>query len=148
MRFLALLITLLSFNLTVSSQNNMEVTLKSDSQISLSADTYEIICTVTNTSEAEQKFCKFYTPFEGINGDIFTIKKGWFGSVDYKGVMKKRTAPTEDDYISLAPGESKTTTVNLKKAYDFSSSGTYKIQFCGRTINGLPHSNKIKVNIN
>ena len=135
---------MLSF-LFPSGDKELDIQLSVENPISVDAETYTINCCITNTSTEIKKFCTYFTPFENLSGEIFKIKKSDSSKVDYVGVMKKRKGPKETDYISLNPGKSINTVIDIKKGYDFSGPGTYKVQFKGRDINNLSKSNKLKL---
>ena len=128
--------------------DNFEVTL------TVYKETFEInepvlaIIRVKNSNDVTAKFCIYHTPFEGIANNIFEIERDG-EALGYHGMMKKRAAPGDSDYIELKPGESTTCTVELNEVYSLDKKGTYTIRFIGNTsINGLPDSTKITFTMN
>jgi hypothetical protein len=84
--------------------------------------------TLTNTTHTSLYVLKWYTPLEGIAGEIFRVERG--GQViPYAGILATRAAPTRDNYVLLSPGESASAEVDLATAYDFSQAGVYTIEF-------------------
>ncbi|MDC7245524.1 MAG: hypothetical protein PQJ47_06385 [Sphaerochaetaceae bacterium] len=52
-------------------------------------------------------------------------------SIGYEGIMVNRMEIGADDYITLGPGESVETRVNLLDGYPLNSEGLYQIFFKG-----------------
>ena len=70
----------------------------------------------------------WYTPFEGIVGDIFRVT--WNGqSLPFIGILKKRGEPSPESYILIKPEGAVIAEVNLSEFYDFSKPGTYTIAY-------------------
>ncbi len=74
---------------------------------------------------------KWYTPLEGIRGDIFTVTLEG-KPLRYEGPMVKRGDPVRDDYVRIPPGGSVEAEVDLSQAYPFSKAGEYHVEFRGR----------------
>ncbi|WP_341501473.1 M35 family metallo-endopeptidase [Gallaecimonas sp. GXIMD4217] len=83
---------------------------------------------LTNTAKHPIKVLKWYTPADGLEDGIFKISRDG-QAVPYQGPHYKRPAPSEKDYVKLAPGESLNTQVELSAYYDLSESGSYDIQY-------------------
>ena len=81
-----------------------------------------------NVSETPLYILRWYTPIEGIAGEIFRVTRDG-QTVPYRGIVAYRNPPTADEYIWLNPGESVSAVVNLGEAYDFSKTGEYRIRF-------------------
>lgn len=81
-----------------------------------------------NTSDTPLYILNWYTPLEGIGGEIFqvTFKDK---PLLYDGILASRTPPTADAYVLLNPGESVSAVVDLAGAFDFSKAGRYHIRF-------------------
>ena len=95
----------------------------------------EVRFTLTNRSETSLYVLRWYTPLEGLYGDIFRVERDG-EPVPYNGPLVMRGDPTGDDYVYLDPGESVSATVDLTAvgendvpAYDFSKPGRYTIAF-------------------
>jgi len=88
----------------------------------------KIMFTFENKSDQIIHFLKWYTPFEGIKGDLFRITLNE-RVVRYEGRMVKRGEPDIDDYISIDPGKSVDTTVDLSMAYSLDKPGLYQVNY-------------------
>lgn len=83
---------------------------------------------VTNKSDQAVYLLTWYTPLEGVLGDIFQITyEGQERS--YLGPMVMRAAPLAEQYVMLEPGGSATAVVDVSTAYDFTRVGHYTIAF-------------------
>jgi len=83
---------------------------------------------ITNPNDHAIKILKWLTPLNGVQGPLFTVLRDGTPAA-YLGPIYKRVAPTDQDYITLAAGESLTSEVNLSTFYDFSISGNYEISY-------------------
>jgi len=70
----------------------------------------------------------WYTPLEGILGDIFQVTYNG-EELSYLGPQVMRAAPLPEQYILLEAGGSATAMVDISTAYDFSNAGLYTISF-------------------
>jgi len=82
---------------------------------------------------------KWYTPLEGIAGNIFEVTLNG-QEVPYIGIMASRGAPTAESYVFLEAGEEVTAKVNLVQSYDFSQPGVYTIKYRSPFISHIAHS--------
>lgn len=82
---------------------------------------------------------KWYTPLEGIGGDIFEVTRNG-QPIPYLGPLVSRAAPTPESYIYVEPDKGVTAEVNIAEAYDFSQPGTYTIKFRSPRISYLARS--------
>ena len=73
----------------------------------------------------------WYTPLEGIAGDIFQVTRSG-EKLLYQGVLAKRGDPTRGEYIVIEPGETASAEVDLRAGYDLSTPGSYQVQFTTR----------------
>ncbi|MDK1032792.1 MAG: hypothetical protein QGD94_12345, partial [Planctomycetia bacterium] len=78
-----------------------------------------------NVGKKAVKFLPWYTPLEGISGDIFTIVGPDGKKVRYWGIIKQRPLPRARDFLSLAAGGRAIRRVRL--LYDFTKPGRYRI---------------------
>lgn len=92
-----------------------------------------------NVSDTPLHVLQWYTPLEGIGGEIFTVTHDR-QSIPYKGILASRTPPTTDAYVFLNPGESVSAVVDLSKSYDFSQVGEYRINFISPRISHIAKS--------
>jgi hypothetical protein len=81
-----------------------------------------------NLAEAPRYVLKWYTPFEGVAGEIFRVEHDG-EVVPYRGIRAKRGEPVAADYIKLSAGASAEASVDLAHSYDLSVPGTYRIEF-------------------
>lgn len=88
----------------------------------------EVEFTITNTGDRALYLLNWYTPLEGVLGNIFKV--AFQGQeLPYQGPMVMRAAPLPEQYIQLVAGESKTAVVGLSDVYDFTESGEYTIAY-------------------
>jgi heat shock protein HslJ len=71
---------------------------------------------------------KWFTPLEGLAGDIFSVQRDG-AEVPYRGKMVKQGPPVSEDYVWLDAGGSIAAEVDLAEGYDFSQTGQYTLQF-------------------
>lgn len=102
---------------------------------------------VTNNGTTAVTFLPWQTPLEGrlTAGCLKVIYNG--EELPYRGIMVKRRPPTDEDYITLQPGESTSEKVDISDSYDFSRAGKYSIQFIERYESEVPNSNTIEIMI-
>jgi peptidyl-Lys metalloendopeptidase len=87
-----------------------------------------VTVTLRNDGRHAVKLLRWHTPAEGLEEPLFEVTRDG-AQVAFEGPHYKRPAPTEADYVRLAPGESLTRTVDLQGVYDLSKSGTYRVRF-------------------
>ena len=91
-------------------------------------DPIELEFRVTNHSDQAIYLLNWYTPLEGVLGNIFQVS--YEGQqLSYLGPLVMRAAPLAEQYILLEPGGSATAVVDVSTAYDFSAVGNYVIAF-------------------
>lgn len=101
---------------------------------------------VHNQGDAPATFCRYHTPFEGIQNDIFIVEHG-DSELPYQGKMKKRAPPEPRDYTTVKPGSSTSwAEVDLTDGYTFEQ-GHYTVRFRGSGIPGLPDSAPITLTL-
>ena len=88
---------------------------------------------VSNQSDQDVYLLTWYTPLEGILGDIFRVSCNG-RELPYLGPQVMRAAPLADQYVFLSAGESLSDVVDLSTVYDFSEQGVYKVAFKSPTI--------------
>jgi peptidyl-Lys metalloendopeptidase len=84
--------------------------------------------TLANRTDEELLVLDWFTPLEGVAGDIFRVERDG-EPVAYRGILVKRGIPHPDEYVSIAPGESVSAEVDLAESYDLSAPGSYTIEF-------------------
>lgn len=84
--------------------------------------------TITNPTRHSVRILKWFTPVDGLEAPLFSVKLDG-EPVAYYGAIYKRPAPTGADYLTLKSGDSITYPVNLGQYYDLSANGRYEISF-------------------
>ena len=84
--------------------------------------------TLTNTSSEGFFVLKWFTPLEGLAGDIFLVQRDGV-DLPYRGKLVKRGPPISEDYVWIDAGGSISAEVDLAEGYDFSPAGQYTLQF-------------------
>lgn len=86
---------------------------------------------ITNNCDSLRSFCTYHTPFEGFMAPFFNIIYTETGEqAKYIGKKVKRPEPSENDFIELDPGETKSVKIDLNYGYELMNTGKYKILFC------------------
>jgi peptidyl-Lys metalloendopeptidase len=90
----------------------------------------DVLVTVTLTNHAStiQYLLAWQTPLAGIAAPLFEVTRDG-QAVSYLGIQAKRAAPAPADYLALAPGASRSVTVELSKLYDMSVTGAYSVRY-------------------
>jgi|SRR5215217_1974989 peptidyl-Lys metalloendopeptidase len=83
-----------------------------------------------NLSNEDLWVLSWYTPLEGIKGDIFRVLCDG-NEILYEGPMVKRGQPTKSDYIHIDPGRSVSREVDISSVYKLPPSHEYVVQFEG-----------------
>jgi peptidyl-Lys metalloendopeptidase len=91
-------------------------------------DDVRVRVTVTNTSASPARLLKWALPFDAIEAPLFEVTRDGV-KARYLGVRVKRAAPTDEDYVELAPGASRTATVELSSLYEMSVTGAYTVRY-------------------
>ncbi|MFE8597764.1 M35 family metallo-endopeptidase [Archangium violaceum] len=91
-------------------------------------ETASVTLTLTNDSRHPVKLLKWYTPAEGLEESLLQVKLNG-EDVAFTGPHYKRQAASEKDFLSLAPGESLSHTLDLGEVYDLSRTGSYSVRF-------------------
>lgn len=121
--------------LPIDSNADLTALLEIPGQLAV-GEKVDLKFTLTNTSETPMYVLKWYTPLEGIAGEIFRVVRDG-QMVPYEGIMASRGAPTHDEYIFLGVGESVSAVVDLSTAFDFSKAGTYEVRFISPRISHI-----------
>ncbi|HWV71913.1 MAG TPA: hypothetical protein VN040_09370 [Pseudosphingobacterium sp.] len=100
---------------------------------------------VFNPTEDTLRFTKYHTPFEGFLNNFLTIKDTDGNEVTYIGPMAKRIMPpVPESYVTIAPHDSLSVNIDLRKGYRFEKKGTYTIQYNGGNVSGMADGEGIK----
>lgn len=90
-------------------------------------ETVKLIMHLTNTGSQPVKMVVWDSPYErGWQGPYMTVLRGET-PVNYRGPVTKRGDPTAEDYLTLAPGETKLATIDLSAVFDLRRAATYKV---------------------
>ncbi|WNG26770.1 peptidase M35 [Cystobacter fuscus] len=91
-----------------------------------------VTVTFTNVSSQPVQLLRWFVPgTEGVKGGLFEVSRNG-EEVAYIGPHIKRRAPQAEDFVTLAPGESRSGTASLSGLYDLSESGTYSVRFAAQ----------------
>ncbi len=90
----------------------------------------ELLFQLTNRTAAPLYVLSWRSPLERVGGRDFDITRDG-AEVAYQGPMKKRGAPSPDQYLTVAPGATVEGRLDLALAYDLSQPGRYRIAFPG-----------------
>ncbi len=123
----AIVLVCLSFS-GFARTNNLSVSLTVADRATVSDQEVMVDVVFTNNGSTSLSIPKWFVPDGELEGNLFLLSRD--GSrVPYLGPIIKRAAPTAQDMISLAPGESITRSVDIAGMYDLSASGEYKMQY-------------------
>ena len=88
----------------------------------------KITYALTNNTDRTLQVLRWQTPLGGLTGRLFEVAQAG-ESVAYVGPMFKRAAPTASDYITLQPGESIKTEIDLTAYYDMKAGGRFEVRY-------------------
>jgi len=87
-----------------------------------------VTVTVTNRTGETQSFLRRGTPFADLfDAPMFAVERDG-QPLTYLGRVVKYMPPRAEDFIELAPGESRSITVNLGDVFDLAAAGRYRVQ--------------------
>jgi hypothetical protein len=109
------------------SQKNLEAVLQVPNALP-DGDSVEVKFTLINNSGSGLYVLKWYTPLEGLGGEIFQVERDG-QPIPYEGPLAMRGDPTPDAYVFLDSGASVSATIDLAAAYNFSGPNEYTITF-------------------
>jgi peptidyl-Lys metalloendopeptidase len=84
--------------------------------------------TLANQTAEDLRVLTWYTPLEGLLGEIFVVERDG-ESVPYRGILMKRGVPSAEDYVEIAAGSSASAEVEIGEAFDMSEPGEYKVTY-------------------
>ncbi len=88
----------------------------------------KIVYSVSNTTNAPVQLLRWQTPVDGVDNNLFAVMQNG-QPVAYVGRLVKRPAPTDKDYIELAPGQNLTVEVDLTAYYDMRKGGQFTVRY-------------------
>jgi hypothetical protein len=121
-----------------ASQSDLRASLEVPPQLS-SGESTQLRFTLINESDIRLYLLRWYTPLEGIAGEIFLVKRDG-QMIPYRGILASRMPPTPDDYVMLDPGASASAVVDLSEGYDLSEPGEYTVKFLSPKISHVARS--------
>lgn len=128
------------------NDSQLEVIISSDKDTYVLGDAIMLSFEVKNEGTKMISFLPWQTPLEGrFTADRFAVLLN-DSPIAYSGMMVKRKAATDEDYLKLEAGKSTKAEINLLDAYKLVEKGVYKIQFKG-TYESLPESNCIQIEV-
>ncbi len=98
--------------------------------------------TLENLQDENLWILKWYTPLEGIRGEIFQVNCDG-KEILYEGMRAKRGDPDRDSYMHIAPGGSVSEMVNLSGVYNIPVSNECQVEFKGRIYDVLSSEGKL-----
>jgi peptidyl-Lys metalloendopeptidase len=87
--------------------------------------------TLENLSDHNVWVLTWYTPLEGIKGNIFDVTCDG-KPIPYEGIMARRGNPRREDYIQIPSMAAVSATVDLSEAYKIHQCNECKVKFRGR----------------
>jgi peptidyl-Lys metalloendopeptidase len=87
-----------------------------------------VILKYSNIGSDTMSIYKWYLPEKGLCDPLFEVTRNGV-RVEYVGPLVKRRAPRADDVISLAPGMTVSTAIQLSLVYNMTQTGNYSIQY-------------------
>lgn len=124
-----------SSQLNEQALGDVAVSLSVASQTLRASDAAAVTVTYTNVSSQPVSLLRWYVPgTPGIKTEMLSVTRNG-EEVEYVGPHIKRAAPSSEDFIVLAPGESYSGVVSLSELYDLSESGNYSVRFAAQSVN-------------
>ncbi len=124
-----LIFALLFSGTTLAQITSLQVSLSAVSADFKASDALSVEFSLLNTSNQDIRVLKWGTPLEGeFKADMFVVTQGGT-QIAYIGRQVKRSSPQGNDYLSLAPGESVTASIDLASGYAIYASGKYTVRF-------------------
>jgi len=91
-------------------------------------DRLAIAYSMINNTDDTLYLCKWKTPLEGFDSNMFTVTKDE-EEVTYIGRLIKRGSPSPDDYVLIAPKGRVSGTIDLSEGYAVYKEGDYTVTF-------------------
>jgi hypothetical protein len=109
------------------SPSGLSATLEAPSFLP-SGEAVRVTFTLANHSPERLYVLTWYTPLEGMFGEIFRVTRDG-QAIPYEGPLVERGDPLPENYVLIEPEASVSADVDLATAYDFSRAGEYTIEF-------------------
>lgn len=107
---------------------NILVGLDFDKRAYKAPEKQTLTFSLTNESKETIRVLKWHTPLEGLKSNMFNVEHEGKKAV-YLGRVYKRGVPTEDDYLTLQPGQTVKKEVDLTEEYDIVDAGNYSVRY-------------------
>lgn len=104
------------------------VSLEFDKRAYKASEPQKLFFSITNESASPMRVLRWHTPLEGFKSNMFRVEHMDKQCV-YLGRVYKRGLPTEDDYITLPPGETVRQEVDFTEAYDIAEAANYSVRY-------------------
>ena len=124
---LSLLLVVVSFS-SFARSNDLMINLSLVDRTTVSDQDVMVNVTFTNVGQTPLQLVRWYVPDGDLDGDLFVLSRDG-QDVPYVGPLVKRGSLTNQDLMTLQPGESVQRTVELAAVYDLSTSGVYSIRY-------------------
>jgi peptidyl-Lys metalloendopeptidase len=118
-----------------AARQDREPTLRNPLAISMVADASSnqpfmgvVEFKITNNSAESLRVPYWQLPSAAGQGDLFKVYRNG-AKAGYLGALVKRPAPTDADYVTFQPYETRTFSVDLSASYDLSKTGEYSVTF-------------------
>lgn len=125
---------------TVAEMNPPKHDIRFDCQVDTDALVHGSLilrCIASNNSTHPIQFLPWNTPLESrIRGRFFDVKTEQGEELEYRGLLVKRAAPQDADYLTLNVGESVENSVDLTNSYSFCANSSYQINYSSIQVNG------------
>ena len=92
------------------------------------ADPVSVTLTITNSGRGTLRMLRWQGPSAQLEEPLFAVSREG-KAVQYLGAHYKRPPATEEDLLSIAPGQSASQEISLSNFYDFSTTGSYSIRY-------------------
>ncbi len=93
-----------------------------------SAQNVNVVLKYSNVGGDTMSIYKWYLPEKELTDPLFEVTRDG-ERVEYVGPLVKRRVPTDEDAITLAPGMTLSTVVQLSSVYNMTQSGNYVVQY-------------------
>ena len=110
-----------------AAEFSLDCTLEMDETYPV-GEPVNLVLVLRNPTEGPVYVLTWYTPLEGMAGDIFEVTQDG-KQLPYQGMLAKRGDPTREAYVAIEPGETASAQVDLRAGYDLSAPGSYQLQF-------------------
>jgi hypothetical protein len=120
------------------SSSGLRATLEAPSSLP-QGEPLKVRFTLANESESDLYVLNWFTPLEGLGGDIFRVTRDG-QRIRYQGPQASRGDPTPEAYTLIEAGGMASAEVDLSLAYDFSQPGNYTIEFISPNQSHVAHA--------